>query len=147
MLFEQLYEKEMATMTNRSIHKTRVLWAFLLGTGGCTAANAEAPVAEVTLINSFELTAEQRAAFPTSWDAVAEYMRAQPGFIDAKLHELVGPPDARFQFVNVAHWASSEDFEKAMSSDEFVRLTQNFQAQGDFPGLFRVVRDLGPKAN
>ncbi|HEY0816332.1 MAG TPA: antibiotic biosynthesis monooxygenase [Pseudonocardia sp.] len=39
-------------------------------------------------------------------------LRAKPGYLDHVLHRVV-QPDARFRFVNVAHWASAEAWRAA----------------------------------
>ena len=78
-------------------------------------------------------------AFLRGWERAAEYMRQQPGFVNSRLHRALAP-DARFRFINVAEWASPDDFQSAVSSPEFREI-----ASGGLPGspaLYEVVRSL-----
>jgi heme-degrading monooxygenase HmoA len=64
-------------------------------------------------------------------------MRQQPGYVSTRLHRAL-QPDARFRFVNVAEWSSPQDFQAAVSSEQFREI-----AQGGPPGspaLYEVVR-------
>jgi heme-degrading monooxygenase HmoA len=73
--------------------------------------NEEALMA-VTFINAFEVPAGADEDFQTRWEEVNRYMKVKPGYLDHALHRAV-TPDARFRFVNVAHWASVEDWRAA----------------------------------
>ncbi|HEY0814889.1 MAG TPA: antibiotic biosynthesis monooxygenase family protein [Pseudonocardia sp.] len=66
----------------------------------------------VTFINAFEVPADADDDFQARWQEVNHYMRTKPGYLDHVLHRSVSP-DARFRFVNVAHWASAEDWRAA----------------------------------
>lgn len=72
----------------------------------------------ITLINVFEVPAEHVGTFVEQWRARAEIMSAAPGFRDARLHQALSP-EARFQFVNVAHWDSRGAWEAAQARPEF----------------------------
>jgi heme-degrading monooxygenase HmoA len=72
----------------------------------------------VTLINIFEVPAEQVDEFVERWYARARFMAAAPGFRDATLHRAVSPL-SRFQLVNVAHWDSQADLAAAQRGDAF----------------------------
>ena len=61
----------------------------------------------VTLINVFEIPAEQVDAFIEAWAERARIMTTHPGFRDTLLHRALSP-EGRFQLVNVAHWDSAE---------------------------------------
>lgn len=63
----------------------------------------------VILINAFEVPAADADAFVAAWQKACNYLRSQPGYIDTVLHKSI-TPDAEFQFVNVAHWQTAEDF-------------------------------------
>ena len=94
----------------------------------------------VILINPFEVPQEAPdEQFMNGWNATAEYMSAQPGFVGTRLHRAL-QPDARFRFVNVAEWASPQDFQAAVTSDEFRELAKN--AAPGSPSLYEVVRTV-----
>ena len=67
-------------------------------------------------------------------------MRRQPGFVSTRLHRAIAP-GARFAFVNVAEWATAADFERAIASAEFQRLTAGSTEQfPHYPALYEIVR-------
>lgn len=72
----------------------------------------------VTLINVFEIPAEQVDAFIEGWAERAKIMSTHPGFRDTRLHRALSP-EGRFQLVNVAHWDSAESYAAARADDEF----------------------------
>jgi heme oxygenase (mycobilin-producing) len=72
----------------------------------------------VTLINVFEIPAEQVDAFIEGWAERARIMSTHPGFRDTRLHRALSP-EGRFQLVNVAHWDSAESYAAARADDEF----------------------------
>ena len=92
----------------------------------------------VVLINPFEVPPEtDDEQFLRGWERAAEYMRRQPGFLSTRLHRALAP-DARFRFINVAEWTSPQDFQAAVSSEEFRRIAQG--ATPSSPALYEVVR-------
>ncbi len=94
----------------------------------------------VTLINPFEVPEGREAEALAFWDKVADYMRKQPGFISTRLHKAV-VPWARFHLINLAEWQSVEDFEIAINSEDFRKLTEPFmEVFPHYPGLYEVVR-------
>jgi heme-degrading monooxygenase HmoA len=94
--------------------------------------------AGVTLVNVFELPADQVDAFVTQWHRIAESLVTKPGFQDTRLHRALSP-DARFQLVNVAHWDSREAFEAAVSSPEFQNRAQETRRTAANPALYQVI--------
>jgi len=96
----------------------------------------------VTLINVFEIPAEQVDAFIEGWTKRARIMSTQPGFRDAALHRALSP-DGRFQLVNVGHWDSAEAYTAAQTDPEFLaaraRVTQDAPQVAAHPELYRVV--------
>ncbi|MGE5762650.1 MAG: antibiotic biosynthesis monooxygenase family protein [Mycobacterium leprae] len=95
----------------------------------------------ITLINVFEVPAQQVGTFVEQWRARAEIMTSAPGFRDARLHQALSP-NARFQFVNVAHWDSREAWEAAQANPEFRARIDALEAEvrvGANPALYRVV--------
>jgi heme-degrading monooxygenase HmoA len=84
-----------------------------------SAPGHETPAAgPITVINVFEVPAEQVGEFIARWRARAEIMAAAAGFRDTTLHQAVSP-QARFQLVNIAHWDSQADLEAAQGSGAF----------------------------
>jgi len=101
----------------------------------------------VTLINIFEVPADQVEEFITQWRARAEIMASAAGFRDAKLHRAVSP-QARFQLVNVAHWDSQADLEAAQANDRFqdrVRALREDPGMrfSAYPAVYEVAAVLG----
>lgn len=95
----------------------------------------------VTLVNCFEIPQGREDEFFALWQHVNTYMRAKKGYIEHKLHRSLAP-DARFRFVNVACWASVQDFNAA--HDEGFRALVGQPAWEDFrslPGLYEVVHE------
>jgi heme-degrading monooxygenase HmoA len=66
----------------------------------------------VTVINSFEVPAGREGEFLALWKQVNAYMQRKPGYRGNRLHRAI-TPDAPFQFVHVAQWASMAHFQGA----------------------------------
>lgn len=97
------------------------------------------PDEPVTLINAFEVPAEEGDRFLALWENVRDYLETQPGYIDTALHQSL-TPSADFQFVNVAHWASAEAFQAAIDSPGFVERAAALADYKPHASLYRVVR-------
>lgn len=93
----------------------------------------------VILINAFEVPAADADAFITAWEKTRDYLSTQPGYIDTALHQAV-TPDAEFQFVNVARWASAGDFAAATRSPGFRESAAGLAGYRPHPALYQVVR-------
>ena len=61
----------------------------------------------LTLINAFEVPADEADRFIAAWEKARDYLATQPGYVDTALHQAVGP-EAEFQFVNIARWRSAK---------------------------------------
>jgi heme-degrading monooxygenase HmoA len=101
----------------------------------------------ITLINIFEVPAEQVEDFIAQWRSRAQVMAAAPGFRDARLHRAASP-QARFQLVNVAHWDSRADLDAAWGSgafqDRLRALREDPQSRfSASPAVYEVVAELG----
>jgi heme oxygenase (mycobilin-producing) len=96
----------------------------------------------VTLINVFEIPAEQAGAFIEGWTERARIMSTHPGFRDTMLHRALSP-EGRFQLVNIGHWDSAESYAAAQADPAFLasRARVGQQAPGAVanPQLYRVV--------
>jgi hypothetical protein len=68
----------------------------------------------------------------------------QPRFVSLRLHRAV-TQDARYRFVNVAQWASADQYRAPHLSEEFRHLVSR-QAWREFPStpvLYEVVTAVG----
>jgi heme oxygenase (mycobilin-producing) len=93
----------------------------------------------VVLINSFEVPAADAEEFIAAWEKTRDYLETQPGYVDSALHQAL-VSDAEFQFVNVAHWRSAEDFAAATRNPGFLESASGMSGYHPHPALYRVVR-------
>ena len=94
----------------------------------------------VILINPFEVPdGTEDEEFLRGWERAADYMRQQPGFVSSRLHRAL-QPDARFRFINVAEWSSPQEFQAAVSSEQFGEIAKG--AGPGSPALYEVVRSM-----
>ncbi len=66
----------------------------------------------VIRINPFEIPEGKDEEFLRHWSEIADRLRQEPGFLSTRLHKSLDPK-ARFRFINVAEWESSDAFERA----------------------------------
>src|SRR3954452_13975359 len=88
----------------------------------------------VILINSFEVPAGREEEFIDAWHRIARYLSARPGYVRTRLHRALSP-EPRFGFVNVGEWASPQDFQSAVASEDFARLAAALRDFPAHPGL------------
>jgi heme-degrading monooxygenase HmoA len=93
----------------------------------------------LTLINAFEVPGEQAEQFIAAWEKTRDYLAKQPGYVDTALHQAV-MPGADFQFVNIAHWQTAEDFRAAIQSPGFLESAAGLAGYRPHPGLYQLVR-------
>jgi heme-degrading monooxygenase HmoA len=93
----------------------------------------------LTLINAFEVPGEQAEQFIAAWEKTRGYLETQPGYVDTALHQAV-MPGAEFQFVNIAHWRTAEDFMTAIQSPGFQESAAGLAGYRPHPALYQVVR-------
>jgi heme oxygenase (mycobilin-producing) len=74
----------------------------------------------------------------SGWEKTRDYLATQPGCVDTVLHQAI-IPGADFQFVNIAHWQTAEDFQAA-ASPGFRESAAGLAGYRPHPGLYRVVR-------
>jgi heme-degrading monooxygenase HmoA len=72
----------------------------------------------VTLINPFEVEPDQDEQFIAGWQAARDQLSRRPGYLDTTLHRATND-DVDFRFVNVAHWASADAFQAAVTDPAF----------------------------
>ena len=92
----------------------------------------------VVLINVFEVPVADAEQFVAAWEKTRDYLQRYPAHLDTALHQALGP-DADFQFVNVAHWRSAEEFTEAVSSPGFREASADLRWRFH-PALYRVAR-------
>jgi heme-degrading monooxygenase HmoA len=94
----------------------------------------------VTLVNCFVVAADRDEAFSALWSEASAYFRKQPGYVSLRLHRALSPA-SDYRYINVANWASSEQFAAAHDTEEFRRLVGQ-PAWREFPSrpaLYEVV--------
>jgi heme-degrading monooxygenase HmoA len=95
----------------------------------------------LVLINPFEVPNGLEEEALAYWERCADVLRSQPGFISTCLHRAISP-DARFALINVAKWASAEQFYEAVSKPEFQAVAvEDAKKYPHSPALYEVVRD------
>ena len=95
----------------------------------------------VMLVNCFEIPAGKDDEFFALWQQVNNYMQKKKGYVSHKLHRSLSA-DARFRFVNVAQWASAEDFQAAHDDGFRSLLSQPaWAAFRSTPSLYEVFHE------
>jgi heme-degrading monooxygenase HmoA len=93
----------------------------------------------LVLINAFEVPGEEAEQFIAAWEKTRDYLATQPGYVGTALHQAV-TPGAEFQFVNVAHWQTAQDFQAAIQSPGFRETAAGLAGYRPHPALYQVVR-------
>ena len=75
-----------------------------------------ADVSPVVLVNLFTVAAPDVAALLQAWEADANWMKQQPGYISTQLHRAVGESCV---FLNYAVWESVAHFKAAFGHPDF----------------------------
>lgn len=132
-------------MRNMHRFKSRSLTALAfvsLLTGAPAMAEENGPNDPVTLINAFEVPADQVDATVVFWENARDFLKEQPGYISTRLHQALAP-DAKFQLINVAIWQSPEAFQAATR-----KMRESLQMPKEretvfHAALYRVIRTDG----
>jgi heme-degrading monooxygenase HmoA len=93
----------------------------------------------LVLINAFEVPGEEAEQFIAAWEKTRDYLATQPGYVGTALHQAV-TPGAEFEFVNVAHWQTAQDFQAAIQSPGFRETAAGLAGYRPHPALYQVVR-------
>ena len=88
----------------------------------------------ITLIAVFEMPAKAVKQFMTDWKKDKDFMLRQLGFRDGALCRS-SQSDARFRFVNVAHWKSEDDWKAAIKAGETHRIGKGIDRRADWTHL------------
>jgi heme-degrading monooxygenase HmoA len=76
--------------------------------------------------------------FIKAWEKTRDYLEQYPGHLDPALHQAV-ESGADFQFVNIAHWRSVEEFDEAIASTGFQEAAADLRWPFH-PALYSIVR-------
>lgn len=90
----------------------------------------------VTLINPFEVPAQEDERFLAGWHHVRHILAGQRGYLGTRLHRSVTPTDLRF--VNIARWSSPLMWFRATQQVEFQRAAAALPF-ASHPALYLVV--------
>jgi heme-degrading monooxygenase HmoA len=104
----------------------------------CTiASQLEADLAPVVLVNLFEVDPCDEVALLSAWEADANWMKRQPGYISTQLHRGVG--GSRL-YLNYAVWESVAHFRAAFTHPDFAAALAHYPSSTvAAPHLFRKV--------
>jgi heme-degrading monooxygenase HmoA len=116
-----------------------VAFIATLFTGTAAVAGPTSSSQEVILINPFEVKPGREQECLAMWEASRDFLSSKKGYISTKLHKAL-KPNAKFTYINVAVWASAEDFAAAVS-DPKMRQSSLPEACTGNPALFQVIRD------
>ena len=95
-------------------------------------------MANVILMNVFEVPTDRDEEFLQHWETARDFMQHQKGYIATRLHRSLNA-SARFRFVNVAEWETAEDFQAAFSHPDFTKLRECVPFV-HYPSLYEVIR-------
>jgi len=92
----------------------------------------------IVLINIFEVPAPEADEFIRAWEKTRDYLKQYPGHLDTALYQAI-TDSADFQFVNLAHWRSAEEFNEAVASAGFQEAAADLRWTFH-PALYNIVR-------
>jgi heme-degrading monooxygenase HmoA len=91
----------------------------------------------VTLINPFEVPADEDERFLAGWERARAALAEQRGYLGTRLHRSVGATDLRF--VNLARWSSPLMFFRALQQTAFRQASADLHYPAH-PALYTVIR-------
>ena len=95
------------------------------------------PAVPVVLVNVFTVDAKDVDALLKAWEADANWMKLQPGYISTQLHRAIGQS---YMFLNYAVWESTDHFRKAFIHPDFnARLADYPDSAVASPHLFQKI--------
>jgi len=77
----------------------------------------------VVLVNVFQVAAADIPALLKAWEADANWMKRQPGYISTQLHQGIGGSTT---FLNYAVWESVAHFRAAFTHPEFKAALEHY---------------------
>lgn len=93
----------------------------------------------IVLINLFEVPQEGKQDFVVWWERCTDALKHEPGFLDATLHTCLRE-NARYAFINVAHWESPESLQRASAKHQDVLQAIPVGGKGN-PALYTVASE------
>ena len=99
----------------------------------------------ITLFNVFVVPPEEEAEFLENFRNNAQVFARAAGFIESHLHRNTGVGDPTFRFINVATWASIEDWKAAVKAARFDRSENSSSGASAIeahPALFESVLSI-----
>jgi len=95
------------------------------------------PSVPVVLVNVFTVDAQDVDALLKAWEADANWMKQQPGYISTQLHRAIGQSH---MFLNYAVWESTDHFRMAFTHPDFhARLADYPDSAVASPHLFQKI--------
>jgi len=82
-----------------------------------------AEVSPVVLVNVFQVAAGDIPALLAAWEADANWMKQQPGYISTQLHQGIAGSTV---FMNYAVWESVAHFRAAFTHPEFKKAMEHY---------------------
>lgn len=87
------------------------------------------------LVNLFQVDAQDEAALLQAWEADANWLKQQPGYISTQLHRAIG---ASRLYLNYAVWESVAHFRAAFTHPDFASALAHYPSSAvAAPHLFR----------
>jgi heme-degrading monooxygenase HmoA len=80
-------------------------------------------VSPVVLVNIFEVAPQDISALLAAWEADANWMKQQPGYISTQLHQGIAGSSV---FMNYAVWESVAHFRAAFSHPDFKKALEHY---------------------
>lgn len=96
-------------------------------------------MADVLLINAFEVPALQRGEVIAAWEDAHAFLAVQLGYIETTLHGAI-TPDARFELINVARWESTAAFLAVTRAMKASFIFKPLAGTVAHPALYEVIR-------
>lgn len=93
----------------------------------------------IILINPFTVPAGKLDEAIAYWERHRDFMQQQPGYLSTKLHQSL-KPDATFELINVASWASEDAFYQASYKMREALGPCEVEGLSGDPALYRVIR-------
>ena len=124
---------------NKFIKTALVICTLVISVVGIQAhANSSE---HITVINPIIVPEGKEEQALEIWDKYAKYFRKQSGYIETKLHKSLDPK-AKFHYINVAKWESTEDFMNALNSEELKKIGEGFpDDMPHYPSMYQVIRE------
>jgi len=95
-------------------------------------------MSSITVINSIEVPQGKMEQILGSLGKFSDYFSQQAGYVSSTLHQSANP-DAKFPLVNISKWESIEQFQTALSSDDFYKLAGTIEEFTSYPEVYQTL--------